>query len=251
MKYSFKIIALILFISAAFFSCKKSTTDMPPLTPRGTFALHLHTDIDTSEIDSGGVGRDALGRQIQLNLAQFYFSNVTLISTDGISRGISGVFMKIIGQEVYLVGEAPAGNYAYFSFQVGLDNTTNQTLPSSYAAGNVLAPQNPPMWFGSTSQGYIFLNIQGYADTSAGNNGPLNQPLNYQIGTSTALKRVTMPLQAFTIVSNQVYVAHVIADYGVLLQNVNFKTQNNATTFSNPTVANSIASILPYIFRYE
>src|ERR1700757_2964315 len=150
----------------SFFSCKKKDSPVtPPPTPMGTIAFHLHTNIDTTEADSG----------------------VVAYKTDGTAEPISNAYiLKNISQEEYIIGQVPAGNYSRISFNVGLDAATNATNPSSHTG--VLGIQNPAMWFGSTTQGYIFMNVQGYADTSAANNGQVNVPFNYQLGTSAMLK---------------------------------------------------------------
>lgn len=160
--------------------------------------------------------------------------------------------LKTIAQEGYLLGNVPAGNYLSATFDVGIDAATNQTAPSAYAASSPLSSQTPSMWFGSTSQGYMFVNITGLADTSAGNNGSVNYPFSYQLGGSSMLKTVTLPDQPLTVAVETIpsYI-HIIADYGKLLQGVNFKTQNNATPFVNAGVANQIANNIPTMFRYE
>ena len=89
-------------------SCKKDKT-----TATGTVMLHLHSNIDTSEIELGEVYRDADGRQIQLSTAQFYLSNVHLKKADGSDFAIDGAYiLKTVGKEEYLVGKAPVG-YVY------------------------------------------------------------------------------------------------------------------------------------------
>jgi hypothetical protein len=239
-----------------FFSCrKKDTTTSTPPTPKGDLYFHLHTNIDTTEADSGIVCSDAAGRKFQLNIAQFYLSGIALKKTDGSVYNISGAYvLKTISEEVYMVASGvPAGNYSSVSFNVGIDASTNQTDPASHSPGP-LAMQDPSMWFGSTSQGYIFVNVQGLADTSATHTGTVNYPFSYKLGTSSLLRTVNMPSQAFSVVANQSAVVHMVADCGKLLEGVNFKTQNSATPFGNAaevSTAAQIANNIQNMFRYE
>ena len=223
-------------------------------TPKGILYLHIHTDIDTNEVDSAVVAMDSSGRHFQLDLAQFYISGVILTKSDGSTYAINNAYiLKSIAQEQYLVDSIPTGNYTTISFNVGVDASKNSSDPSSFPASSALSTQTPSMWFGTTSQGYIFMNLQGFADTTAAQTGPVNQPFSYQLGTSTLLRSVTMPVHSkvFTATPNGSMFIHIIADYGKVLRGVNFKTQNMATPFTNLSVATQIANNIPTMFRYE
>jgi hypothetical protein len=251
MKNKIKFIIPSIFCAAMMFSfnsCKKDDTPTPEAS--GTLYMHIHTNVDTTEADSGLVCTDATGRHYQLNLAQFYMSNIVLHKADGTTYTVPNTYeLKTIDVEEYLVAGVPAGNYSYVSFDVGIDAATNAMDPSMMGGG--LGPQTPSMWFGSTTQGYMFMNVQGIADTTAAQTGPVNCAFSYQLGTSSMLRNVTLPAQAFSVVSGQAQIVHIIADYGHLLQGINFKTQGNATPFVNAAVATQIANNIPNMFRYE
>lgn len=238
---------LLIFFGMATISCTDKT---PAPTPTGTFYLHMHTDIDTNEVDAGTVAVDADGRHFQLDVAKFLITGVQLKKTDGTFLAVDNVYLqKTIEEEQYLVGEVPAGNYLAVRFNVGVDATDNAKSPTSFSASNPLS--DPTAWFGSTTQGYIFMDLQGKADVSATQTGPVDQAFSYQLGTSSMLKTVTLPDQAFTIAANRDNLVHIIADYGAVLSGVDFKTQPTATPFSNAAVAQQIADNIANMFRYE
>jgi hypothetical protein len=257
-------IKIILVVSVlTFLSCKKkdttANTTMPP-TPMGTIAVHLHTNIDSTEADSGAVVLDNVsGKRFQLNLAQFYISGVVAYKADGTAEPISGAYaLKTITQEMYIIGQVPTGNYSKISFNVGIDASTNATNPSAHTG--ILGLQNPSMWFGNTTQGYIFMNVQGYADTTANHTGTANQYFSYQLGGNAQLKTINMPTMtsnlAVTTSSTNALPAefHIICDYGVLLNNINFKTQTTASPFGTSVeqaTAEQIWNNLPNMFSYE
>jgi hypothetical protein len=231
-------------------SCKKESmaTVTPPAnnnntSQMGTLYFHIHTNISNTEADSGVVVHDTItNRQFKLNTAQFFISNVVAHASSGTSYTISGVYLlKTIGEEHYLVGNVPAGNYSYVSFDVGVDSAANSKQPSAYTAPNPLATASMYNggWFGGT---FIFMNIEGYADTSSNQSGKF-APFSYQTGTD--------PAKAFTVGANQQYLIHIIADYGKLLQNVNFKTQATSNPWDNLPVIQAIAANIPNMFRYE
>jgi hypothetical protein len=251
-RFKYITIALSFLIAGAFVSsCKKKEQSTTPPTPYGTFGLHLHTSVNNTELDSGQVGQDIHGKKIKLNIAQFYFSNITLKKSDGSEVKVGGAQLKTIGEEVYVIGQVPAGNYTGLSFQVGLDNATNQTLPSAYPASSVLSAQDPIMWFGSSSQGYIFMNVQGYIDTTSAMNGSADQPFTVQLGTGSMLKTVNLPSKSYSILANQTYFIHAVADYGILLDGLDFRTHSAITPFTDASAAAHAADNVTNMFMYE
>jgi hypothetical protein len=251
MKNQIIIISLFALIFISFSACHKKN-DSTPAVPKGLLYFHLHTDIDTNEVDSGVVARDSSGRQFALNVAEFYICNIVLHKSDGSTYSVDGaVALKTIAEEEYYIDSVPTGNYTSVSFSVGLNSALNSGTPSSFSSGNVLGTQTPGMWFGA-GQGYIFMNLQGLADTTVAQAGPVNVPFTYQLGTSSQLVTVTMPQHAaFGVIANQQTFIHMIADYGKALRGVNLGL-GTATPFnSNAAVTTQIANNIATMFRYE
>ncbi len=193
---------------------------------------------------------DDSGRRYQLNVGKFYISQITLHGADGTDWQSYGKFTIVtIGKEEYLVDSVPVGNYKSISFTIGLDPTTNTTDPSQYSSGDALAAQSPSMWFGE-GKGYIFMNVQGLADTTATQNGALNIPFSYQVGTDNLARKVNMPNNSFSMVANQSQVLDIKVDYSVFLQSLNFKTQGACTPFSDAVFATTLANRIPKMFSW-
>jgi len=264
------IIAITVMLSV---SCKKAAIG-DVTTPTGHLFFHLTTNIGTIKADSGKTEPDANGRRFQLTYAEFYVSGVTLYNyttaTPYVIPGNAIVF-KYIDNEDYYVADVPAGNYGSVSFNIGLNPLTNLISPYSpgYPTPNPLSPRNPSMYFGQ-GQGYIFLNVQGLADTTASHNGPVNFPFRYQLGTNSmfenihitvqqfsigvgqiTLESIRMPVQQFSIVAGQITYVHMVCDYGSLLQGIPFV--HSATPFNaDSSVARQIANRISNNFiRYE
>ncbi len=250
-KWKLAAVAAMVSLIAGMGACKKSDNAVVA-TPKGVLYFHMHTDIDTNEVDSAMIAMDAIGRHFQLDTAEFYISGVVLHKADGATYAVSGAYaLKTMAEEDIKIDSVPTGNYTSVSFNVGVDAAANQTNPATYGASSVLSVQNPSMWFGSTTQGYIFMNIAGYADTTVAQNGPVNRHFSYQLGTSGMLATVNLPVMNFTVVGNEVSFVHLIADYGKVLNGVSFKTQNEATPFVNATIATQIANNISNMIRYE
>jgi hypothetical protein len=243
------IIIAVLFVLICLLACKKTVAPQPVYTT-GSLFFHFHTLSDTAEFLPGDTVADASGRKHKYSIAQLYISGISLIKLDGTSVPVNNVTLFIHPEEEnYFVGAVPVGNYKSVAFNIGIDSAHNHKATSIYAAGNSLAAQTPSMHFSDTTQGYIFVNIAGFVDTTAAKNGPLNQSFNYQIGIDSLLKNKVMPDQAYNILPNQAQFVHMYIDYSQLFQNINLKTENTGT--NGDAVAQKIAKNIPAMFLYE
>lgn len=219
-------VVLILWIITLSFTFNACNTDEPAVKP-GSLAFHVHTLVDSTEIENyGEVITRKDGRQMTVNTAQLYISNVKLIKIDGsVIDGPSSPVLVKQGVEEYELGEAPAGNYKIIRFDVGLSDVTNSSNPSS----TDLNLNQPSMWFGATAQpnGYSFINFQGTIDTSSAPYGGPLVPFAYKIGTNAHRVTITMPEQNFTISAGQLSVVHLEANYGKLLDGIQLNQSSN------------------------
>ena len=248
------IIAFMAILSMGTTSCKK---DKNSTTATGKFYLHLHTNVDTNEVDDyGTVYTTSTGRKISVDIAQMYISHIQLIRTDGTIYSVPDtVLLKKMEQEAYYVGDVPVASYKAVQFYVGLD-------ASAYTAGST----NPAfgdnsMWFGSTAQatGFKFINFQGKIDTTTAANGPeaQMQSFMYEIGTSAHLVTITMPDHSptFDVNATSATYAHIIIDYAKLMDGIKINNSSNlmvmSLTDNSGALADSIAARIPSMFTYE
>ena len=178
-----KTTALILFaLCTGIYSCTKPVTSQ---VTNGTFYFHIHTNIDTNEVDdTSALYRDATGRHFGLKTAQFYISNVMLHNVTGTMATITGaIVLKSIDSEQYLIGQAPAGTYDYVMFDVGLPPATNALQPYGFTNTGYLS--NTTMWYGNTTQGDMFMKLLGFADTTTAQSGTNLVIFSYEIASST------------------------------------------------------------------
>jgi hypothetical protein len=261
---SFFAIVSMLLISTVQIACIKSKSPAPAQAT-GLVALHLHTNLDTNEV----AGYDSIyvvpgNRKVSLSMAQLFISNIQLIRLDGSTYTIPDtVILKILANEVYMIGQAPVGNYQSIRFNVGLSSSVNAQAPSGNSIFN-----NSSMWFGfsnySPNYGYAFVNVQGKIDTSSAGNAPIAkmQSFSYQIGISnTNLSSVTMPSMPYTITTNNgspQYI-HIIIDYYKLFNGIDITNPSNLTfmipaipsVHQHSALEDSLGLNIPAMFRYE
>ena len=252
-------ISIITICMTITFCKKKNTTPPADTTPvNGTAILHLHTDVDTNEVDAYyTVYVMTGGRKISVSIAQLYISSIQLVKVDGSTYDLGSLnIAKTMPAEQYLLGSVPSGNYKSIKFNVGLSPATNMLLPEP--SDSTLF--KPNMWFGNTVQpwqGYVFVNLQGKIDTTNAANGTLAQmqAFSYRIGTNAHLKSVTMPDQSYSILPDQTQFIHIIIDYNKLFTgialNVNSNLKVNTTIDNAGSLANQIANNISLMFHYE
>jgi hypothetical protein len=233
------------------------TGPTPTPVDKGTLLLHLHNYIDESDIGElpGLSNPDNNGRQIIINKANIYISEIQAVDQDGVVYNFTGKkILKIFENVLYEVGEIPVGSYSIIRFKVGLDAATNALDPTSSPDSSIL--NIPEMWFGSSAQpdGYVFMNLQGSIDTSSNLAGSF-APFIYKIGTNANYKQVTINGINVTIVKGQASTAHMVADYNKLFSGIAINQNGNlsittAAENSSP-LATAIVNNMTQIFKPE
>jgi hypothetical protein len=223
----------------------------------GTLLLHLHTNVDTNEVETYG---DEFvmtgGRRISVDMAQLYLSHFKLVKMDGSTYDVpNGLVLQVQETESYFVANVPSGDYKSIQFSVGFDAATNLKVPSS-SPSDLL--NRPDMWYGVSAQpnGYIFVNFQGNIDTSAvPNTGAILQPFSYKIGTNVNYRQVSMPDQNYTVVSGQTQIIHLATDYNKLFTNIQLNDPDhlmiNSPSDNATAPATAIGNNIPAMFSYE
>ncbi len=264
MKNTIRAIFFLLMATAIMSGCKKHKNDpAPSVVETAPLSFHLHTYIGETEVDAYNiVYRDDNNRKISLSRAQLYISNIELVKYDGSIYNVDGVILSVKqDNEVYSVANVPVGNYKSVNFYVGIDSVQNAQV----ASGN--SPLNDStMWFNKTAQpnGYIFMSCIGKVDTTAAMNASDADmtPFTYNIGMNVQLKKVSMPVQNYTVALNTTTFIHMTMDYAQLFDGVNLLDQSNLsiTSESDNTWTGSggtwpisvqVGANIPKMFKYE
>ncbi len=250
---------LCILVVSAIVSCNKGHQACCSEPQIGTFYIHLHSNIDTNEVDdTTALYADAAGRHISLNTARFFMSSITLVNANGTTYTFPGIsLLKIIDSEAYLIGKAPVGTYTSVYFTIGLDSATNALSPSAFNPVTYISPT--AMWYGNATQGYYFMELIGSADTTATQTGVNPVPFCYKIGGGANRKTVHMPVRStgtaylpWILTANSTQYIHMVCDYGKLLSVLDFKTQDSTDYYTmRPGIADTIALNVPNMFRYE
>lgn len=254
------IVLITIFSSLLIFNaCKKDNSTSTTAVTYGTVLFHLHTNVDTNEVDNyGDMYTMTGGRMISVSNAQLYLSSIQLQKADGsyITVPTSSI-LKVQETEPYTLGNVPTGNYKSVMFNVGLTSAQNLVVPS---AADTNYQYRPEMWFTipfSASTGYKFINFEGAIDTTASGMGGMAAmaPFRIHIGTNANLKMIMMPDQNFTITKGAASEVHMIIDYNKLFHNIDLTVQANrniiTTSDNSSSNAAAVANNIQSMFSYE
>ncbi len=134
------------------------------------------------------------GMAVKLQLFQFYLSDIVLLKEDGSSVPLSDValisFKDILTPAAAAQGITlntsgiPAGHYTGLRMGIGVAPNLNSTSPANYTPPH---PLDDNYW--SASSGYVFIKIEGNADTSG--NGEFPAKLTFHTGANDIYKEKT------------------------------------------------------------
>lgn len=157
------LIAAVLFL----YACDKH--DIPPSYSKAKFTVSLKSGPNTllwDTINYFNVSANKFG----VETANFYISNVSLKSADGVVYNSKQVFYidpKNASKSTFSLDSIPPANYNEMTFYIGLDSDRNKTLALPATVDNLNMA-----WPDAMGGGYHFIKLEGhYLDTININKG--------------------------------------------------------------------------------
>lgn len=195
---------------------------------------------------------DGSGNTIHFTRLDFYISSVDLIGP--YSKGIhssSDAFLFTMDNKTFNLSEFESEDVELNSitFNVGVPenlNTSNGSDakdPSEYPSGHALAFHTPNMHW-SWNSGYIFLAIEGKADTNG--DGNVDTDFEYHIGMNSMLKVVNLSTSKSLVGGNNNLSLNI--DLEEVISGVDCSTELITHTMDNMPLANKIMSNIPNAF---
>ncbi len=222
---------LVIFLS----SCKP--TDEPTIT---NLNIHFYPM----------VGNDALvynqeytinGRKLKFIKAQFYVSDVSLKKTDNTTSTPEMPYALVEALETnYSFGSVDDGTYSGLEFAVGVDSVANHGDPTQWGVTHPLYVNSLYASYWDWSQGYVFMKLEGYVDTTAAANGTASTGFVYHIGNDEMLRTIALSINK-TIGGNEDAI-ELNVDYAKLLEDVDLRTELQTHSTANEPLAAKIAN---------
>lgn len=211
--------------------------DMGCLYAEGGFAVefHMHQYIGGAEFIEE-TQHTINGVATNLNLVQFYVSEIKLVDAAGADTSAPGVYLLISPDvEEYTIGNLPTGDYTKIRFNVGIDSITNHGDPSLYAIGNPLGAQFPSMHWG-WSFGYIFMRIDGEVDSDADGMPDPEGQFEMHLGSDRYLAAIEIDYP-ITIGQGNENIVHLKVDWDTFYTGVDMANDNTTHVTDNEALA--------------
>ena len=208
---------------------------------------------------------DHNGAAITLSTARVYLSEIVLTTADGeevaftadpitipakdendndVSHTVTDRIILVksdLGEEMYHMGTAPAGDYQSARFRVGIMGLDNRIDASQVPATHALAKQTDKNNHWNWANGYIYLRLDGQVDTDG--DGEVDDLWEAHIGKENFSREVTINTP-FTLDAETGNMLHFMVDYQQFISTVNpaNPAERISHTGDNIPVANKVAN---------
>lgn len=219
-------------------ACSKNKTgslDIQFVPKAGTADLHYGTEYQNDQ-----------GQAFTMSLLRFYVSQL-MLTGDEPQDFPDQYFSVDMGRLTISLPEIQKGKYTGLSFGIGVDQSVNHNDPTTMDVNGPLNPADSNYQHWAWNSGYIFIKLQGMADTTG--DGVMDCSLVYHIGTDD-LYRTANISSNFAVEKNKTTTVRVEVDVKQILKGLNFATEPDShTEAAKLQAATKIADNLPNAFK--
>ena len=207
-----------------------------------TIALHVHSLVGTQPYSTGTTYTHTSGRRYKFTKAHFYVSGVEVEKASG-HEHFDNYLQIVAPNSDYSLGTIPTGSYTGVNFNIGIDSAANHSDPTTYAATHALSASSPTFDHWSWNSGYIFVKIEGVADTSATMNGAIDGPFTLHIGGDSFLRAIALN-KAFDVPVTGNYEFGINIDWAKALDGVDLRNATTHTMDNMPLAMQVMSNLL-------
>lgn len=200
--------------------------------PPSTFSIEVTHKVGTQPFAFNTTYQDANGRNYQFRTARFHLSSPYLKASPG-NTPLNTYLQITASKSSYELVDVAAGDYQGLAFDVGVDSVANHGDPTLWPEDHPLSLMNSNQDHWSWNVGYVFLKIEGFVDTTAAMNGPIDKFFFLHIATDDLLSPVTVS-KNFTVPNGEDYVFSFVIDWEKALANVDLRRQTTQTSDNFP-----------------
>jgi hypothetical protein len=185
-------------------ACKKKPEPEPPTaTPQLKVEIQPVFGSDTLELDSTYTTQD--GWDVQFTDIKFYLTDWASGST--VLSEVARFDYRENGTTAFQVN-GTAADFPSLTGNIGVPASINHSDPSAFPATSPLNIMNANGMHWAWNTGYIFIIIEGRADTIPDGNPLFDHLLTYHIGTDAYLGTVNFPAVTWTATTPTLSTAH-------------------------------------------
>lgn len=236
------LILFLLFVGIS--ACKKTPPTPVDNTPK--LDVEFIFKVDNQVLTVGQEYTNILGQKFDFSLAQFYVSGIELVGPS--PKAFNDCYLLPNPNQLkFRVGDIPAAHYHGIKFRIGVDSAANHSDPTTYANDHPLSPNHPNYAHWSWNLGYVFIKLEGDADTSAAITGNKTGFHVYHIGTNPLAREVNLT-KHHEVEEGDVYTIQIEVDLGQVMNLLDFRFEHDSHTGNNMPTAIKIADALSTAF---
>lgn len=184
------------------------------------------------------------GRKLKFTRAQFYISNIKLRKADNstFAPEMPYILFQSLAND-YNNGMVDTGNYAFLDLSVGVDSIANHGDPAQWSTTHPLYIGSEYSTYWTWSQGYVFIRLEGYVDSSPAGNGNADAGFAYHVGNDEFLRNVSIPISKNLQGATSIIELNI--DFAKMLEDVDFTTELETHSTNNKPLAEKIANKTP------
>ncbi|MGE0638420.1 MAG: MbnP family protein [Bacteroidia bacterium] len=184
------------------------------------------------------------GRKLKFTRAQFYISGIRLRKADNSTAApaMPYILFQALATE-YNNGMVDTGHYSFLDLSVGVDSASNHGDPALWGTTHPLYIGGEYSTYWTWSQGYVFMRLEGYVDSSPAGNGNADAGFAYHVGNDEFLRTVSIAINKN--LQGQASVIELNVDFAKMLEDVDFTTELETHSTNNKPLAEKIANKAP------
>lgn len=247
--FSSIIFSVVVLFSCLVVSCKPDEPTPDPVPEKGILKVNVKTSINGLPFDLNTPYGIIFNYRIQAQSLAFLMHNFFAKKSDGSLVLIADALRydrSANSTSSFSVSIDP-GNYQGISFGVGIDSVLNHSDPALLSASHPFSYNVSSDLHWGWSTGYIFLKMEGFADTSGTGTGPIDQTFLYHIGVDELYRRFDFYSNSFSITKDQTTTMNIELDVAKMFTNgvdtIDLKTENATQSSGGMPLARKFVSI--------
>lgn len=251
---------LLPILALTFAACHKKKQEPEPVQPvpstTGTLRINFVSKFSGAPFAFYTDYYNPLNQRVQFEMFKFFTTNFYAYTTAGDS-----VFIKDAFKYDFSTGttnfsiSVPPGDYTGMSFGFGVDSTRNHLDPTIYDPSHPLSYNQANTMHWTWLSGYVFMKMEGKADTSGTGTGPLDVLLAFHPGDDACYVPTPFLAKSFNISIGNTTVLNLDVNvekfFTTTADTIDFRYQNYTHYTDNPGLAIHIAHNIANSFAFE
>lgn len=215
-----KILLALFSLTVVFISCDKDP-DPEPENTIGTLRVNFVARYNGQPFVMNQNYTNISGYTVKTEMVKFLMHRFVVTNSSGTKNEVreAALINFANGTNSFEV-PLEAGSYTGIQFGLGVDSTLNKQDPSLLPASHPFSLNQANDMHWSWSTGYIFFKLEGKADTTTAQAGPVDLAYVFHPGSNALFRKVDFPSKSFSISAGSTTNVDITLDVARLFYNM-------------------------------